>query len=156
MDVTHKMYPMLVAIFAVMAIAMATPSHAAVFRAMSTIYFDGNGNIIGQKILYCNGLHTHAGITSSTNMNRLNETWGCGSVRVSCDWTTVNGMPTEFCGPSGYDYGHLVEYFQAANGYTYQQYCDSPIGYSPFYGHPTCDMPAPAHPLGFGPYYNGW
>jgi hypothetical protein len=126
-------------------------------HARSIVYFDQNNNVIGQRVLYCNGVAHHAGNVGSSdasNPYRVEEDFGCNDPYVTC--TTDPSGATACTRTGATENGSLITYFNSAGGYTKEQYCSFHSSSGAFAGHPACGMPAPSELSILQPYVYGW
>lgn len=120
---------------AVAAGLFSLPAMAARPYAISNIYLDGNDNIIGQSIGYCNNVDIHAGTVDYHNPYVIIQ-------QVSCDLTQPQVLG--------------ITAFNSATGQTVDFYCNAahPAG-TPFAGSPGCDGSIPMKASGLGPWLDG-
>lgn len=152
----NKVILIISAIFSLASVAYSPDSRAAINNAYSVIYFDGQNNIIGQEVVWCNNVAKYQGVINRGNPNRIREEFGCGQPQVTCGSTTFNGTYWYTpCSPAGFNYGSWIVYFNSATGLTQSNYCNNSPS-TAFVGHPACGLPAPSLVTGLGAVYTGF
>ena len=153
MEAVMKVKSVIFIVFSLATIFSSVGALARPLFARSVIYFDASNNIIGQSVLFCNGVTAHGGIVNYGNAYRIEEQMGCDDPTVKCSQDPAGGSN---CSNNGYVNGSEITYFYSATGYTSTQYCNSnPTVLGPFYHHPACGLPAPEEDLLLQPFSSG-